>query len=117
VPVPGRPAGKRARGFDHAHEIARVLAGITGRELVGALGRAPVRAQVGLARGERRANAAGSVTVRPGVPEGGRAILVDDVYTTGATLDACALGLLGAGAGEVVAACFARTLAPRPVDT
>jgi predicted amidophosphoribosyltransferase len=117
VPVPGQPDGSRRRGFDHAHEIALVLAGLKGLEVAGALRRAPVRPQVGLARVERRLNARGSVTVRPGVPPGGRAILVDDVYTTGATLDACALALLGAGAGEAVAVCFARTLAHRPADT
>ncbi len=102
VPVPGQPAGNRRRGFDHAHEIARELGRLAGLEVAGALRRAPVRAQVGLGRAERGANARASVSVqRTEVPRGGRAILVDDVYTTGATLDACALALLGAG--EVVA--------------
>jgi predicted amidophosphoribosyltransferase len=117
VPVPGHPAGNRARGFDHGRTIARALGDLTGRDVVTALRRAPVRAQVGLARAERRHNAEGSVRVEPGVPPGERAILVDDVYTTGATLDACALALLGAGAGEVMAVCFARTLAERAAGT
>jgi predicted amidophosphoribosyltransferase len=37
-------------------------------------------------------------------------VLVDDVYTTGATLDACARALLDAGAEEVLAVTFARAL-------
>ena len=117
VPVPGRQGGNRRRGFDHAAEIARVLGDLTGLEVAGALRRASVPAQVGLARAERRRNAEGSVSVRPVTAPGVRVILVDDVYTTGATLDACALALLGAGAGEVVAVCFARTLADRPAGT
>ena len=40
---------------------------------------------------------------------GARAVLVDDVYTTGATLDACAAALRAAGSGPVTAVCFART--------
>ena len=110
VPVPGRPHGNRRRGFDHAHAIAQTLGQVTGLEVMRALRRSPARAQVGLGRGARQANASGSVSVRPGVPTGSRAILVDDVYTTGATLDACALALRGAGAGEVVAVSFARTV-------
>jgi predicted amidophosphoribosyltransferase len=117
VPVPGHPHGARRRGFDHAAAITRVIARHAGLEVVAALRRAPARPQVGLARAARRANAAGSVGVRPRLPPGLRVILVDDVYTTGATLEACALALRGAGAGEVVAVCFARTLARRPAGT
>jgi predicted amidophosphoribosyltransferase len=61
---------------------------------------------VGLARGARLANARGSVIARP--PPPGRLVLVDDVYTTGATLDACARALREAGARDVVAVTFAR---------
>ena len=115
VPVPGQPAGNRRRGFDHAHEIARELGRLASLDVAGALRRAPVRPQVGLGRAERGANARASVRVHSAeVPRGGRAILVDDVYTTGATLDACALALLGAGASEVLALCFARTMRRRP---
>ena len=39
-----------------------------------------------------------------------RAVLVDDVYTTGATLDACAQALLASGTREVVAVTFARAV-------
>jgi predicted amidophosphoribosyltransferase len=62
---------------------------------------------VGLARGERLINARGSVI--PGAtPPPGRLVLVDDVYTTGATLDACARALAARGARDVVAVTFAR---------
>ena len=115
VPVPGRPAGNRRRGFDHAHAIASELARLTGLDVAPALRRSAVRPQVGLGRVERSVNAQASVSVHPrAVPGGRRAILVDDVYTTGATLDACALALMGAGAREVMAVSFARTMRKRP---
>jgi predicted amidophosphoribosyltransferase len=41
-------------------------------------------------------------------PPAGRLVLVDDVYTTGATLDACARALTAAGACDVAAVTFAR---------
>jgi predicted amidophosphoribosyltransferase len=48
--------------------------------------------------------------MRRGSTAPGRVVLVDDVYTTGATLDACARELEAAGAAEVVAVTFARAV-------
>jgi ComF family protein len=112
VPVPGHPSRSRGRGYDHGRELALGLGRLTGLPVSDALQRtAGVRPQVGLARVERAANAHGSVTARPGgVRRGDPVVLVDDVYTTGATLDACARVLLEAGAQRVTALCFARTI-------
>jgi ribosomal subunit interface protein len=117
VPVPGHPSRSRSRGYDHGRELALELGRLTGLPVSDALRRtAGVRPQVGLARAERAANAHGSVTARPGgVRRGSPVVLVDDVYTTGATLDACAHVLLEAGAARVTAVCFARTIR-QPAD-
>jgi predicted amidophosphoribosyltransferase len=65
--------------------------------------------QVGLARRERLINVRGSVRAGRSPPRG-KLVLVDDVYTTGATLDACARALRSAGGEEVVSITFARAL-------
>ena len=109
VPVPGRPGGNRRRGFDHAALIAGRLGRLTGLPVAEVLSRTGAPPQVGLARLERRANASGAVVLRDGALPVDRVVLVDDVYTTGATLDACAEALLAGGAGDVAGACFART--------
>jgi predicted amidophosphoribosyltransferase len=64
--------------------------------------------QVGRHREERRAGPAGVIEARGSVP--GRALLVDDVVTTGATLAACQTALREAGTREFGAVVFARTL-------
>ena len=110
VPIPAHPARIRQEGFNHALEIARRLGRLTGLRVLDCLRRSgSARPQHGLERGQRLRNAHGSIAVRPGaVAETERALLVDDVYTTGATLDAGAAALRAAGVGEVEAVSFAR---------
>lgn len=108
VPAPASPAAVRRRGFDHADDITRALAALTGNP-TGRLLRATSSAdQRALGRDERFANRVGAFRVRPGerVPE--RVVLVDDVFTTGATFDAAARVLREAGVVEVRVLAVAR---------
>ena len=63
--------------------------------------------QVELSAAQRRANVAGAYKARG--PLRGRILLIDDVFTTGATMSACAGALLSAGANEVHALSLCRT--------
>jgi ComF family protein len=110
VPVPLHPARRRRRGYNQAERVASELAGITGLAVDDCLVRAGPRAtQVGRGRSERLAGIAGSVRLAAGRAPPARAILVDDVLTTGATLAACAEALIEGGAEEVVGVAYART--------
>jgi ComF family protein len=110
VPVPLHPRRRRRRGFNQARELAGALSRRTGLALEDCLERAgPGYTQVGRGRRERRAGPAGGVRARAG-PVPRRAVLVDDVVTTGGTLGACAEALQAAGCREIVAVAFARTL-------
>jgi ComF family protein len=109
VPVPAHPGRRRRTGMNQAAWLAGSLGRRLGLPMVAVLERAGTAPQVGLARRERLLNARGSVRARLRPPRG-RLVLVDDVYTTGATLDACARALLEAGAEDVVAVTFARAL-------
>ena len=103
--VPLHPSRLKERGFNQSAELARQLAALWGIEWLpdGALQR--VRAtekQVELDQAARQANVAGAFGVADASQVLGRAIiLVDDVCTTGATLDACAHALRAAGAAMV----------------
>lgn len=110
VPVPLHPARRRARGFDQAALIAAALGARSGRPVVPCLRRrgASTR-QLGAGRAARRA-AAGALALAARGPVPERALLVDDVHTTGATLDACARALRAAGAADVAAVSYVRTL-------
>ena len=107
------PAGRAAaqRGFDHAGLIARATAsalGVPARRLLVRAREGPRQADVPLDR--RRANVAGRFAARAvDVP----VLLVDDVYTTGATAEACAEALTKAGAASVDVLTWARTLRRR----
>jgi predicted amidophosphoribosyltransferase len=109
VPVPTHPLRRRARGFDHADCLARALRVRTGLELRRSVRRGGAATkQLGAGRGERLGAGRLSLSVTGAVPA--RAILVDDVHTTGATLDACARVLRAAGCGDVVAVTYSRAL-------
>jgi ComF family protein len=111
IAVPAHPRRRRRHGFNQARAIAAALGKRTGLPVVDVLERTrPAQPQVGLERSARLVNARGSVRVRAGSVAPRRAALVDDVYTTGATLDACARALKAAGSAEVVAVTFARAI-------
>lgn len=105
--VPATRAAVRRRGFDHGRAIAETVARELGVELAVALSRADALDQRALGRAARARNAAGTVSAVGQLQ--GRVLLTDDVFTTGATLDAAASALLEAGAREVRVAAVART--------
>jgi ComF family protein len=109
VPVPLHPRRLRRRGYNQAAMIASALSRRTRLEVADCLRRTGSAAtQVGRDRRERRLGPAGSIELRAAAPV--RALLVDDVATTGATLAACAAALRVAGSIEVAALVFARTI-------
>jgi len=112
VPVPLHPARRRRRGFNQAELLAREIAARRdGVSVADCLARAGPRVtQVGRGRSERLRAVDAGVRVRPGAPVPARALIVDDVVTTGATAAACARALRDAGAEVVGAVAYARTL-------
>jgi predicted amidophosphoribosyltransferase len=109
VPVPPQPARARRRGFDSAGVLASELATRLGLPEDACLRRRDREPrQVGAGRRQRRRPGRLAIELRRPAPP--RALLVDDVHTTGTTLDACARGLVAGGCREVVAITYARTL-------
>lgn len=102
----------RQRGYNQAHEIARQVAARCRRPLGQPLERLrDTQAQAGLTAVRRRDNLIGAFRCRSPV-DGLRVALVDDVMTSGATLDAAARALKAAGARRVSAWVAARTPGP-----
>jgi ComF family protein len=117
VPVPLHWRRLWARRFNQSAALAKTIGSIAGVPvLTGALKR--VRAtqqQVGLSKAERADNVQGAFRVPPerkAEVAGRRLVLVDDVLTSGATVDTCARALLRAGAAHVDVLVFARVVAP-----
>jgi len=114
VPVPLHPQREKERGFNQAAVLACALSHRTGRPVAENClirlahterHRAGMDAQ---ARRESVQNAFALVT--PRTIAGESILLIDDVFTTGATISACAAVLQAAGAKEVLALTLARPL-------
>ena len=110
VPVPLSGQRQRLRGYNQSELLAREVSRLTGLPLaMRALARrrsTPPQARIA-DEAARRQNVAGAFTPGPVAVKGG-VLLIDDVLTTGATLDACARVLAEAGSGPVFALTFAR---------
>lgn len=117
LPVPLHRWRLWRRGYNQAALIARALARLTGMPLeVDLLRRAKSTPLLrGLGPRERAKAVRGAFVVAAGGRtrlKGRTVLLVDDVYTTGATADACAAVLKRAGAAEVRLLCWARVVRP-----
>ena len=112
VPVPLYAARERERGFNQSALIAAELSRLAGLPAPGPalLTRLTYhRPQVGLSAAERRRNVRDAFACPdPAAVAGRRVALVDDVMTTGATLEACAAALRAAGASAIVGLVVAR---------
>jgi ComF family protein len=109
VPVPLHWRRRLRRGYNQAERIARPLAAALGRPLAPALARhRATPPQSALGRPERLANPRRAFRARHDLA-GRTVLLVDDVATTGATLDAAAAALKRAGAAAVIAMVAGRT--------
>jgi ComF family protein len=108
TPVPLHTERRRERGYNQAELLADAFCTQVGLPLYsGWLSRRRLtHSQVGLRAQERQANVTDAFVADPSVG-GQRILLIDDVYTTGATLQACAEAALRAGARSVYALALA----------
>jgi len=109
VPVPPQRARRRARGYDPAGELTRALSRRLSSPVATCLVRSD-RAGRQVGAGWRARQEAGRIVVRVRGAPPPRVVVVDDVHTTGATLEACSRALVSAGVEVVAAFSYARTL-------
>ena len=114
VPVPLWKGRRTARGFNQAEAIARAFlsfrpSGSIQLDTSSLIRTRDTASQIGLTRRQRRANVRGAFAVADAEKLRGRSVLlVDDVMTTGTTVNECARVLLRSGAREVFVATVAR---------
>jgi ComF family protein len=112
TPIPLSEQRFAERGYNQVDLIAHPLARLMRWQyLPGALRRSRhTRSQVGLSAGERRDNVSGAFLAKSQLVTGKTILLVDDVATTGATLDSASRSLVEAGAAKVYALTFAKAI-------
>ncbi len=115
VPVPLHRRRLIARRFNQSALLAHCLARQTGQVVATDIlrRRRPTGSQTGLTRTQRRTNVTGAFEVaarRRSLVEGRKVLLIDDVLTTGATVEACAVSLRRAGADHIGVLTLARVV-------
>ena len=108
IPVPVHRDRKRIRGYDHAEELALRLSELTGiparTDIL--IRRKKTEALKKLGASERQRSLEGAFEVIGKTKGIHRACIVDDIYTTGATVEACTRALQGAGIEKVFFLCI-----------
>jgi ComF family protein len=109
IPIPTTSTRRRQRGYDQSELIAKQLAGRTGLEYASLLNRTGTARQLGSGRTIRLQQLANAFTVKShALPLDQPLLLIDDVITTGATLEEAARALKRAGFKHIDALVFAR---------
>lgn len=112
VPVPVSGKTLKKRGYNQCALLADTVCKQAGVHMIADVLCKPVdtKHQMDLTRDERMTNVKGAYAITPGKTVNGlRVLLLDDVITTGSTLDECAKTLLAAGARSCTAVCLACT--------
>jgi len=112
VPIPTNPSHIRVRGYDHTLLVARQLAKLQRRPIATLIRRATHTTQRGASKSERIMQAKGAFEVHSKLDPMLTYLIIDDVMTTGATLQYATKALLRAGAKNVWVAIVAR----QPLD-
>jgi len=118
VPVPLSPNRRRQRGYNQAEILAFPFA-LAIQKPIDSRALTKYRetpSQVGRSANERRENVKGAFTANPKSVSGHRVVLIDDVITTGATLNECAVALFKAGANAVFGLTLARALSHAEIN-
>ena len=113
MPVPMHKWKRLSRLYNHSQILAEEIAKLSAKEITSdvLIKSKNTRSQTGLARKYRLDNLSGSLSINyPQKIRRKRILLIDDVMTTGSTVNLCAGQLKKAGAKSVIVLCIARTL-------